>query len=67
MPDQKEPVDTGDEPWVFVMEGGLDESNEWNADGSWMMLEGLDPPEEIEAMKQAAIEAARARRAARRP
>lgn len=54
-----------DEPWVFVIEGPLDKDNEWHVDGSWMMLEGLDPPEEIEAMKQAAISAARERRAAK--
>ena len=51
------------EPWIFIIDGPLDEANEWHADGSWMMLEGLDPPEEIEAMKAAAIEAARRRQA----
>lgn len=65
MPFQDKP-DADEEPWVFVMDGPLDENNEWHVDGSWMLLDGIDPPEEVEAMKLGAIEAARARRAAKK-
>ena len=53
-----------DDPWVFIVEGQLDPRNGWHADGSWMMLEGIDPPEEVEAMKAAAVEEARKRQLA---
>ena len=51
-----------EEPWVFVVEGEL--LGEWDVDGSWMMLDGIDPPEEVEEMKRAAIAAAKERRRA---
>lgn len=58
--------DDDDEDWVFVAEGTLDPLDDRQIDGSWMMLEGIDTPEEVEKMKQAAIRAGRARRAAKR-
>ena len=51
-----------EEPWVFIVDGEL--LGEWDVDGSWMMLDGIDPPEEVEEMKRAAIAAAKARRRA---
>lgn len=61
--DSKKP-DADEEPWVFVVEGRL--RGEWDVDGSWMMLDGIDPPEEVEELKQVAIQSARNRRATMR-
>ncbi len=65
LPTPERAIDPDDEPWVFVIDGVVDGVNEWHADGSWMLLEGVDPPEEVEAAKVRAIDVARRRRAAR--
>jgi hypothetical protein len=57
------PNPAGDEPWEWIIDGPLDPQNEWHADGSWMILEGIDPPDEVQAMKDAAIAAAKLRQA----